>query len=220
MSGDGAARFQSELASALLGVLGDLGFALAGAGAIRAHGLTARPTYDVDLFAVSTIDDQDFAAAVAAGERALSERGYGVTLVRSAPRFARLVVENVDGDALDVDLGVDWRLEPPVRLDVGPVLSLSDAIGGKVAAAFSRGEVRDFLDLDSIRQSGRLADDELLRLAAEYDAGFDPRVLAEHWNGSLRCRPIAPGNTRSRPRNTTPSSNDSRHGRERCIPVW
>lgn len=40
---------------------------------------------------------------------------------------------------LDVDLGVDWRQDDPVTLDVGPVLSLGDAVGNKVSALLAEG---------------------------------------------------------------------------------
>lgn len=164
----------------LLAAIGDAGFALAGAGAMRAHRLTSRPTYDVDLFAASTMNEADFGAAVVIAEQALVDAGYRVTRMRAAPLFVRLVVEAPDGESLEVDLGVDWRHEPPVHLEVGPVLSLRDAVGSKVAAAFSRGEVRDLLDIDSIRQSGRFSDTDLLLLAREHDEGFSSTVLAEN----------------------------------------
>lgn len=162
----------------LLSAIGDAGFALAGATAIREHGLTARPTQDVDLFAASNTTAEQFQVALARGEAALRERGYLVTRHRSFPLFARLVVEDHDGVGLEVDLGVDWRQDPPVQLSIGPVLSIRDAVAGKVGAVYSRGEARDFLDLDAIRESGRFTDAELLRLACDHDDGFDARMFA------------------------------------------
>jgi hypothetical protein len=52
------------------------------------------------------------------------------------------------------------------------------AIGSKVAAAFSRAEARDFLDLDAIRESGLYSDDAILALAHEHDPGFDTLIFA------------------------------------------
>lgn len=72
-----------------------------------------------------------------------------------------------------VDLGIDWRSEPPTQLAVGPVLALRDAVGGKVTAVYSRGEARDLLDLDAIRGSGRFTDPDLLALATAHDPGFE-----------------------------------------------
>jgi len=178
MPTDAAGEYQAQVTILLLEALGNAGFALAGSGAIRAHGLTNRPTHDVDLFTVSTTTESEFGDAVVAAEEALLGSGYHVTRARSSPLFARLTVENEATLVLEVDLGVDWRLEPPVRLGLGPVLSIHDAVGSKVATAFSRGEVRDFLDVDSIRESGRFSDAELLRLAKEHDGGFDLAAFA------------------------------------------
>ncbi len=76
--------------------------------------------------------------------------GYQVKETRRAAQFARLHVATGDGLQLG-HLGVDWRQDDPVTLGVGPVLSLADAVGNKVAALYSRGEPRDYLDVDAIR---------------------------------------------------------------------
>lgn len=80
---------------------------------------------------------------------------------------------NPPNQEVSIDLGMDWRGSKPALLDVGPVLALRDAIGNKAAALYSRGEPRDFLDGDSIRQSGKITDAELEGAAAEADIGFD-----------------------------------------------
>jgi hypothetical protein len=138
------------------------GFALAGSGAIREHGVIERPTEDVDLFTTSQ-DVTAFSAAVDQVTAQLRGSGYRVEQTRRAAHFARLRVDSADGLQLDLDLGVDWRQDDPVTLEVGPVLSLSDAVGNKVSALYSRGEPRDYLDVDAIRASGRFSDDELDR---------------------------------------------------------
>lgn len=58
-------------------------------------------------------------------------------------------------------------------------MSERDAVAGKLSAVYSRGEIRDFLDLDSIRSSGRWSDDVLLELGREHDDGFDVGMFAE-----------------------------------------
>jgi Nucleotidyl transferase AbiEii toxin, Type IV TA system len=130
-----------------------------------------RPTQDVDLFTTS----QDVTAFSAADQVTAQLRGsgYRVEQTRRAAQFARLRVDSADGLQLDLDLGVDWRQDDPVTLEVGPVLSLSDAVGNKVSALYSRGEPRDYLDVDAIRASGRFSDDQLIAAAAERDAGFE-----------------------------------------------
>ncbi|MGO9083446.1 MAG: nucleotidyl transferase AbiEii/AbiGii toxin family protein [Streptosporangiaceae bacterium] len=78
-----------------------------------------------------------------------------------------------------VELGLDWRKNEPVRLAAGPVLHADDAVANKVCALFGRAEVRDYVDVDAILTSGRYAEDELLDLAADHDPGFDQSWFAE-----------------------------------------
>lgn len=77
--------YLERLAAALLGELGDAGFVLAGAGAIREHGLTDRPTHDIDLFAHSTLTATQFADALTRAQDLLTGLGLEVELVRSYP---------------------------------------------------------------------------------------------------------------------------------------
>lgn len=172
------AEQQRHVARLLLEVIGDAGFALAGASAIREHGLTDRPTHDVDLFAGPAVSTEEFQESLARGEAALRNHGYQVTRTRSFPFFARLHVVDADGAELEVDFGINWRAHPPVRFAVGAVLSEADAVAGKLSAVYSRGEVRDFLDLDAIRQSGRYTDGDLIALGREHDDGFDVGMFA------------------------------------------
>lgn len=154
------------------------GFALAGSGAIREHGVIERPTEDVDLFTASQ-DVTAFNAAVEKVSADLRGSGFEVDETRRAPQFARLHVITRHGLQIDVDLGVDWRQDDPVQLDVGPVLSLADAIGNKVSALYGRGEARDYLDIDAIRSSGRFSDEELVAAASERDPGFEVGMFAQ-----------------------------------------
>ncbi len=73
------AELQSRVTALLLGAVGDAGFVLAGAGAIRQHGLTDRPTEDVDLFTVPTTTAEQFGAALDAAETALRGAGFEVS---------------------------------------------------------------------------------------------------------------------------------------------
>jgi hypothetical protein len=41
------------------------------------------------------------------------------------------------------------------------------------AVIFGRAEIRDYVDVAAILSSGRYSDDDLVRLAAEHDPGFD-----------------------------------------------
>lgn len=164
------------------------GFALAGSGAIREHGVTDRPTEDIDLF-TDSLDVSGFDRSVDQVVADLRGSGYEVEETRRVPRFARLHVVTSDGRQLDIDMGVDWRHDDPVRLDVGPVLSLADAVGNKVSALYSRAEARDYLDVDAIRRSGQFSDAQLLAAAAERDPGFDVAMFSTQLAAASRLRP-------------------------------
>lgn len=153
------------------------GFALAGSGAIREHGIINRMSQDVDLFTSDT-NERTFGAAVDRVVDALDAAGYAVEVARRTQQFARILVRTVGGQQVDIDMGMDWREAEPVTFDVGPVLSIKDAIGNKVAALYSRAEARDFFDVDAIRSSGRYTDAQLIDAAAERDPGFDAARFA------------------------------------------
>lgn len=57
---------QREITRLLLLAIDDVGFALAGSGAIREHGVSERPTEDVELF-TTKVGAQRFGAAVDQG---------------------------------------------------------------------------------------------------------------------------------------------------------
>jgi hypothetical protein len=163
---------QREITRVALRSLEGTSFALAGSGAIREHGLVDRPTEDVDLF-TSDVDLPRFSSAVDAVVLGLREAGHHVAELRRVDQFARLEVTTADGHQVDIDMGVDWRQAEPAVLAIGPVLSLEDAVGNKLSALYSRAYARDFLDVDSIRASGKFTDAELIRSAIERDPGFE-----------------------------------------------
>lgn len=169
--------FHERLARIALGAAGPYGFALAGGYAVQAHGFVSRPSFDVDLFTESDAGS-GFADAVEAVIAAYGREGFAVvTEVRSAS-FARLNVDS-GGETAKVELGVDWRKNQPVRLAIGPVLHADDAVANKVCALFGRAEARDYVDVDAILATGRYTEEELLRLAADHDPGFDRLWFAE-----------------------------------------
>lgn len=171
-------EFQREVVRRIFTHLGqDSGFALAGSGAIREYGLMDRPTEDIDLFTNKTQGSpvQDIVEDLV---RALINDGYSVSASRVSATFARLDVSK-DGYGTQVDLGVDWRLQPPRLHEIGSVLAIEDAVANKVCALYSRGVLRDYLDVDSIRSAGRFTDEELLMLAEQSDPGFDREYFAQ-----------------------------------------
>jgi len=167
-----AEELQREITRLALQSLDGTSFVLAGSGAIREHGLVDRPTEDVDLF-TSDVDLPRFSAAVDAVLIGLSKAGHEVAELRRVDQFARLEVTTPDGHQIGIDMGVDWRKVEPAVLAIGPVLSLEDAVGNKLSALYSRAYPRDFLDVDSIRASGKFTDADLIRAAIERDPGFE-----------------------------------------------
>ena len=180
---------QRHIASIILHATGAAQFALAGSGAVREHGIIHRPTQDVDVFTVMQAVPQ-FNQAVDLAIDALRQHGYEVSEQRRLPEFARLnVMQPETKYSTDVDFGIDWREQPPVQLEVGAVLALDDAVANKMLALYSRGEVRDYLDFDAIRQSGKYEDAQLLALAKLHDPGFDVAYFIEALRGVTRIKP-------------------------------
>lgn len=165
--------FQQRLARVALAAATDHGYALGGSNALLAHGLLDRPTDDVDLFCTGADTATVAAEAIAAAYR---HDGLHVVVDRVAADFARLLVSHEHGGSSRVELVRDYRVHPPVRLDVGPVLHRDDAVGNKVAALFSRAEARDFIDVAAALSE--YSRDQLLTLAAERDPGFDRGLFA------------------------------------------
>ena len=176
----GSTEFQREVAHNLTEELGEVGFALAGSGAIREHGLIDRPTEDIDLFTVMS-QRPNFKLAVREGKAKLERLGYDVSFDEEKPftdTYAKLKVSK-DGMETELDMCVDWRAHDPVWLDgIGYVLDVEDAVANKIGAVVSRGEIRDYLDALSIRQSGRFTDEDLYRMAKEHDDTFTRELFA------------------------------------------
>ena len=171
--------FHERLARIALGVAAQYGFCLAGGYAVQAHGFVERMSKDVDLFTtMSAVADFPTAEADVVG--ALRAEGFGVTVERDGPTFARLAVTDpVSGSATILELGADWRAHPPVTLAIGPVLHPADAVANKLCALFGRAEVRDYVDVHGVLADGRFTGEELLRMAADHDPGFDTDMFAE-----------------------------------------
>lgn len=82
---------QRRLTREALEVLEPYGFALAGSGAIREHGIINRPTEDIDLFTVMAFE-RDFPRAVDDLESYLHDHGYEVNIYRQTPAFCQLAI--------------------------------------------------------------------------------------------------------------------------------
>ena len=180
-------KLQRKLTRVALEALSGRAFALAGSGAIREHGIVDRATQDIDLFP-NNMDTAAFESAINELIHQLRSTGHTVDEVRRTPQFAQLRITTAEGHSVDMDLAMDWREHEPVTLSVGPVLSLEDSVGSKVNALYTRAEARDYLDVDSIRASGHFTDTQLMRAAAERDAGFDKVMFARQLDQAQRIR--------------------------------
>jgi hypothetical protein len=173
---------QTRMATLGLRALADHGFVLAGGYALQAHGFGHRESDDIDLF-TNDLDPGHFTEAVDQLVTAYRSAGWQVEVTRQVASFARIVVTDGDTSA-KADLGVDHRLLPPASTDVGPVLAEADAIGSKVGAVYSRLEPRDFIDVQSVLDSGRYDPAALLEFADHREANpLDRQMFA----GQLRA---------------------------------
>ncbi|MFC6161614.1 nucleotidyl transferase AbiEii/AbiGii toxin family protein [Kribbella jiaozuonensis] len=173
---------QTKLATIGLEALAPYGFVLAGGYALQAHGYGTRESDDIDLF-TNILDPDNFTRAVDQLVSAYEANGLSAEVARRAPVFARLVVDS----AAKVDLGVDHRQRPPVLTEVGAVLSEEDSIGSKVGAVYSRLEPRDFIDVQSVLDSGRHDLATLLALADQREAlPLDRQMFAAQLRAGAR----------------------------------
>jgi Nucleotidyl transferase AbiEii toxin, Type IV TA system len=147
--------------------------ALAGGGAMLAHGLVNRPTADIDLFSPDEADVQQLRGELVA---ALAVDGLEVETEVDTDSFVRLGVEDGSGSRLEVEIAWDARLFPPVRMQVGPVISESELAADKTLALFGRAYARDLVDVAALVD--RLGASTVLDLAAAKDGGFSIAVFA------------------------------------------
>ncbi|GAA2605440.1 nucleotidyl transferase AbiEii/AbiGii toxin family protein [Paractinoplanes durhamensis] len=166
--------FHQQLARIAFAASEDLGLVLAGGYAISAHQLTSRPSRDLDFATVSTLPLDVITDRLSDVYRAA---GYDVQVIESAPTMARFEVH--DGNQrCEIDL-LKAGIQPPVRLGIGPVLALDDAVGLKVGALHDRGTHRDFIDVHAAHTRGGYSLHELERLGAAHLSRFTPRELLD-----------------------------------------
>jgi hypothetical protein len=77
----------------------------------------------------------------------------------------------------NLQLGYFDRSYEPVTMDVGPVLHLEDAAGGKICALANRAYERDYVDAAALL--GRWTPAELIGFARRLDPGLERRDLAD-----------------------------------------
>lgn len=179
--------FHRRLAEIGLSAISCYGFVLAGGYAISANGMGDRPSEDVDMF-TNRSDPGDFASATDQLRAAYLNNGLQVEDIRVRPTFADFhVTDPVTGEASSIQLGLDFRAYPPGTLDIGPVLDARDAVAAKMSALWSRGEARDYIDIDTVIGSGRFSRDDLLAITDQFEAQpLDRRMLAGRFREASR----------------------------------
>ncbi len=172
--------FHERLARIGLEAIGRYGFVLAGGYALSANGIGDRPSADVDLF-TRDMSPEVFARAASDLMSALQATGLTVSVINTGNLFLNIhITDPSSDDTSDLQLGFDVRDFPPRQLAVGPVLDLRDATANKMGALYGRGEVRDFIDVDAVVESGAFTRDEILALgdSKEY-LPMDRQILAQ-----------------------------------------
>jgi hypothetical protein len=159
------------------------GAALGGGNALLAHGVSTRPTQDVDVFVTSLAGFDETAAAMAA---ALANAGYTVEEHDKSGGLGDIwegfgegmaeleVTPPGSGDSVQVQASFFELLCPPVEIPgIGLVVHLDDAAGWKTVAVAGRQLPRDYCDIASLCTVGYKAK-RLIRLARERDQGLEP----------------------------------------------
>jgi Nucleotidyl transferase AbiEii toxin, Type IV TA system len=161
------------------------GFALGGGNALIQHGVISRPTQDVDLF---TDHETGVRAAAGAVEAALREAGFRAERQDETGGLAEIfpdigeglaewIITAPGGEQMALQMAYFDRSREPVITDVGPVLDLEDAVGGKVCALASRAYERDYLDTAAALE--RYSPAELIAFARRLDPGLGGEDFAE-----------------------------------------
>jgi hypothetical protein len=173
--GSDLSAFQLEVARLFFALPASQGFLLAGGAALLAQHLTARPTEDLDFFTAA--ERGHVLAARDALEAAARQRGWSAQRIHDSDTFCRIVIRGGDAAVL-VDLAVHAPPDLPASsTPAGPTLAPEELAGHKLLALFDRAAARDFADVYVLAH--RFGKNVLLARAAQIDAGFDPRVLAE-----------------------------------------
>lgn len=172
MSGSSITEFQAEVARVFFALPEADSFLLAGGLALAAHGLTDRPTQDLDAF---TSRAGDVARAFEAFTRAAAEKQWTVGVVQASDTFVRLSVTGQN--ELIVDIALDSPPDlPPMMSILGPTFAPMELAARKLLALFDRAMPRDFVDLFRLVQ--RWDRDELMSMAATIDPGFHASSFA------------------------------------------
>jgi hypothetical protein len=179
------AGLHREVAVIALRAAAPHGFALGGGNALIAHGITERPTQDVDVF--SDLEGGVQAAADAV-ETALRDVGFETdrrdktagladVFYGMGEGLAEWIVTAPGGEQMMLQMAYFDRSRRPVIMDIGPVLDLEDVVGGKVCALASRAEPRDYIDTAAAMDHYSI--EQMIGFARRLDPGLTDRDFGD-----------------------------------------
>jgi Nucleotidyl transferase AbiEii toxin, Type IV TA system len=161
------------------------GFALGGGNALIVHGVTERPTQDVDVFSdleggveaaadavEAALRDMGFEAERSDRASALADMFYGM-----GEGLAEWIITAPGGEQMLLQMAYFDRARKPVIMDIGPVLDLEDVVGGKVCALASRAEPRDYLDTAAAMEHYTI--EQMTGFARRLDPGLTDQDFAD-----------------------------------------
>ena len=166
--------FQTQVTTKFLSTSGGNKFVLAGGAALLVHGISKRPTQDLDFFT----NNPNY--AIEEGLNSLvnlaHKQGWSIEIVRSENSFRRVIIHG--DDSLLVDLARDSTLIlKPVQTYVGLVVAPEELAGRKLLALFDRALARDFIDVYVLAK--HFSPDSMISMAQMIDPGFDSVALCE-----------------------------------------
>ena len=172
MSEGSITAFQADVARLFFALPEAGSFLLGGGLALVAHGLTDRPTEDLEAF---TSKAGAVSKAAEAFVRAAIEKQWTVDMVQASETFVRLSVAGEAALIVDIALNSPPDL-PPTMSILGPTFAPKELAARKLLALFDPAMPRDFVDLFClVRHWDR---DELMSMAGTIDTGFDVAAFA------------------------------------------
>ncbi|MBO0805550.1 MAG: nucleotidyl transferase AbiEii/AbiGii toxin family protein [Nocardiopsaceae bacterium] len=160
-----------------------LPFVITGGYAVQAHGLVDRLSKDIDVATDSSMPMDALANLLSSG---LTDRGWRVRIIGTAPLSARFMVTDPELDDAECEVGIlrENFSRSPEDTPYGPVLALDDVIGTKVRALAERAAARDLIDVHSASRWRSTAELENLGRRHAWDS-FSLEGLALRLDGCL-----------------------------------
>ena len=168
----GLTNFQKELARTFLEADENKSFVLTGGAALLSHGISNRPTQDLDFFTWQSKEVVEQGLEIL--KSIAKEKGWTYQKVVDELEFKRYQI--IGNEALLVDISRDSILIlPATDSELGQLVSPKELGARKLLALFDRAAARDFVDLKVLL--GIFEISELLDLAKRIDSGFSVEIF-------------------------------------------